>query len=55
LEAINATAFSELAKRQAEARAAETRHLHEMLEEHDVAEAAVVEGIRKRSDQESCH
>ena len=40
LEAINATAFSELAKRQAEARAAETRHLHEILAEHDAAEAA---------------
>jgi len=39
-EAINATAFSELAKRQAEARAAETRHLHEILAEHDAAEAA---------------
>jgi len=39
-EAINATAFSELAKRKAEARAAETRHLHEILAEHDAADAA---------------
>ena len=54
LEAIKVTAFSELAKRQADKRSTVTRRLHEMLAEYEDAEAeALAAAARKLEEAEA--